>query len=138
MKLISKLTFTSAVLALAFVSIASAESMRVSVPFGFRACGQALPAGVYRVELDQTSQRISLRQLDGKAACYVTVKSYTGSGSAEQGELVFNQYGDRYFLSRVDAPGVSMGATVFTDHSERELAKAEGATKTVQFPASSM
>lgn len=59
MKLISKLTFTSAVLALAFVSVASAESMRVSVPFGFRACGQTLPAGDYRVELNLTNQRIT-------------------------------------------------------------------------------
>jgi len=34
MKLISKLAVTGAVLALAFISTASAQSMRVNVPFG--------------------------------------------------------------------------------------------------------
>ncbi len=138
MKLISKLTFTSAVLALAFVSVASAESMRVSVPFGFRACGQTLPAGVYKVDLNLMNQRIALLQLDGKAGCYLPVKAYTGPGAPEHGTIVFNRYGDRHFLSRVNARGVRMGATVFTDRAERELAKVEGAAKTVQVPASSM
>ena len=138
MKLISKLTLTSAVLALAFVSVASADSMRVAVPFDFRACGQALPAGVYRVELDLGSQRISFRQLDGKAACYTSVKAYTGPGASDVGTLVFNRYGDRYFLSLVNAPGVSMGAAVHADRAEREVARNAAAGKPVRVLASSM
>lgn len=137
MKLISKLTFTSAVLALAFVSVASAESMRVSVPFGFRACGQTLPAGDYRVELNLTNQRITLTQLDGKAGCYMSVKAYTGPGAPDRGTLVFNRYGDRHFLTRVNAFGVPMGAEVFTDRAERELATAEGTPKPVLILAAS-
>ena len=137
MKLISKLTLTSAVLALAFVSIASAESMRISVPFGFRACGQTLPAGEYKVELNQMNHRITFLQLDGKAGCYMNVKAYTGPGAPERGTLVFNQYGDSHFLARVNAPGVTVGAAVFIDRAERELAKAEGPAKPVLILASS-
>ena len=112
--------------------------MRVSVPFGFRACGQALPAGEYNVDTSLLNQRISLLQLDGKAACYLSVKTYTGSGAPELGSLVFNRYSDRYFLSQVNAPGVSMGAAVFTDRAEREVAKNERGVKPVTVRASSM
>jgi hypothetical protein len=112
--------------------------MRVSVPFGFRAGGQALPAGEYRVELNQLSQRITLNQLDGKGGCFMPVKAYTGSGAQEHGTLVFNQYGDRYFLSRVNAPGVTKGAAVFTDRAEREIAKSQAGMKPVVVRASAM
>ena len=124
MKLFSKLTFASAVVALAFVSLASAQSMRVSVPFDFRASGQSLPAGLYAIELTQRNHVVTIRQLDGKAACFLLVQSYIGPGAPDHGSAVFDRYGDRYFLSRVNAPGVPRGAAMPVDRAALELAKA--------------
>jgi hypothetical protein len=138
MKLISKLAVTSAVLALTFVSFANAQSMRVSIPFGFNAGDKVLPAGEYRVELNRSSGRILLNDVNGKDGCFLAVKAYTGDGTAERGSLFFNRYGDRYFLSRVNAPGSLPGASVFSNRTEREIAKAQTGVRTVIPAASGM
>ncbi len=128
MKLFSKLVVTSAVIALAFISTANAQSMRIDVPFGFRAGNATLPAGTYKVDLNLTSQRVALSQLDGKASCFLTVKAFDGKGQVNNGSLVFHQYGSSYFLSKVRAVGAST-AEMFTTRAERELAKAQPAVR---------
>lgn len=136
MKFISKLAVTSAVIALAFVSTANAQSMRVDVPFGFHAGSLSLPAGMYNVALNQTTQRVTLSKLDGKANCFLTVKSFNGSRVGDQGSLVFNQYGSSYFLSKVKAAGGLGGAELFTSRAEREFAKAQPDVKPAMVLAS--
>jgi hypothetical protein len=138
MKFISKLAIASAVIALAYVSTANAQSMRVSVPFGFRAAGQSLPAGTYKVELSQQNQRVTLTQLEGNAGCFAPIRAYTAPSATEQAKLVFNRYGNSYFLTRVSAAGSSRAAELFSSRDERELAKAETPLRPVQISASGM
>jgi hypothetical protein len=136
MKSISKLAITSAAIALAFISTASAQSMRVSIPFGFRAGQQSLPAGTYNVALSQQNGRVTLTQLEGNAGCFLFIKAYSHSDAPEQGTLVFHQYGNSYFLSRVNTAGVTSGAELFTSRAEQELAKVETHAKKVVVSAS--
>jgi len=135
MNFISKLAVTSAVIALAFVSTANAQSMRVDVPFGFKAGDSALPAGTYKVDLNQASQRVTLSQLDGKAGCFLTVKAFDGAGAVNNGSLVFHQYGSSYFLSKVKPAGVG-AAELFTTRAEREFAKTQPESKATLIIAS--
>ena len=125
MKFFSKLAITSAVLALAFISTASAQSMRVHVPFGFHAGDQALPAGTYNVSLNQATQGVRLRTLDGKANCFLIVKASGGAAIPDSGSLVFHRYGNSYFLAKVKPAGVAGGAELFTSRAERESAKVQ-------------
>ena len=129
MKLISKLAVTSAVLALAFISTATAQSMRIDVPFGFQAGNASLPAGTYTVEVNQTAQRVKLNQLDGKSNCFLMVKAFNGAGLVDRGSLVFTQHGSSYFLKRVKTAGVEGGAELFTSKAESQLAKVQPASK---------
>jgi hypothetical protein len=138
MKFISKLAITSAVIALAYVSTANAQSMRVSVPFGFLAGDQTFPAGDYKVALSQQNRRITLIQLEGTARCFLPVKAYSYASAPEQGTLIFNQYGNSYFLTRVNTAGVANAAELFTGRAEREVAKAETGVKPILVRASSM
>ncbi len=138
MRVISKLAISSAVIALALISTANAQSMRVSVPFGFRAGQQLLPAGTYNVEVSQQNRRVTLTQLEGKAGCFAAVKSYSGSGMTGQGKLVFNQYGSSYFLTHVTPAGATSAAELFSSRAERELAKVEKPVKTVVVGVSGM
>ena len=125
MKLISKLAISSAVIALAFMSTANAQSMRISVPFGFKAGSQALPAGTYKVDLNQATQHVTLHQLDGKAACILMVKRFAGAGMADRGSLVFNQYGASHFLTSVKTAGVDGAAELWKSRAEREISQAQ-------------
>jgi hypothetical protein len=136
MKLISKLAITSAVLALAFISTANAQSMRVNVPFGFHAGKLELPAGMYKVEVNQRAQRVTLNQLDGKANCFLMVKAFNVTGLEQPGSLVFNQYGSSYFLKRVKTGGIENGAELFTSRAEREYAKVKPEVKEIAYVAS--
>lgn len=136
MKLISKLAITSAVFALAFISTANAQSMRVNVPFGFRAGAMTLPAGMYKVEVAAATQRVTFSQVDGNGGGFLPVKSYSGKGSPDQGSLIFHQYGNSYFLARVNPFGTDRGADMFLTKAERELAKLQPSTKEVVLSAS--
>jgi hypothetical protein len=136
MKLIPKLALTSAVIALAFMSTANAQNMRVNVPFAFHAGRVVLPAGTYQVETSQTSPIIRLSQLDGKFACLVMTKAYSGSAQPNRRSVAFNRHGTTYFLSRVTAGSVKGSAEVYTSPAEREYSKARPEAKETVYVAS--
>jgi hypothetical protein len=75
--------------------------LTVDVPFEFVAGGMNLPAGQYHVLHIMNPNWILLRSNDGraKAVVYVQVSATTVGGSSSK--LVFNRYGEQYFLSQV-------------------------------------
>lgn len=136
MRFISKLAISSAVIAIAFMSTANAQNMRVNVPFSFQAGSKALPAGQYDVSLNNPSQLLTLQQLDGKAQCYLLIKSTVRLGTPENGKLLFHRYGNSYFLTYANTPGGELGAEVHTSRAERELAKTSTGVQTAMVVAS--
>lgn len=126
------LTMLSLVVTLAVTS-ANAQSrshfMKIVIPFEFSIKGETLPSGVYTVKRvsSEKPEMLLLSSTDGTGVYILTrsVRARTGqSGSS----LVFNQYGDRYFLSQVWEAGDNEGRQLFRSRSERatalELAKA--------------
>lgn len=87
---------------------AQAPKMRAHIPFAFGAGEARLPAGDYRISLDPTFHRFLVEQ-EGGSAVYLPVQRPSSRGIQERGTLVFNEYGDRYFLRRVATPGDSLG-----------------------------
>jgi hypothetical protein len=90
------------------------------VPFSFRIADRVLPAGNYTV----TAHSNGLTQLWNK-------DTHQGmaflSGSQMQGQpsdprLVFNCYGDRYFLSQIWFGGSDPGRILAKSHLEKEIA----------------
>jgi hypothetical protein len=72
---------------------------RVDVPFAFMAAGVHLPAGYYLVSHVDPSL-ILIETQDGKARALVHV-AIENSNSSALTKLVFNKYGDHYFLAQV-------------------------------------
>ncbi len=129
MKNFSKIAIAGVVFALASISTASAQSMRISVPFGFHAGNQMLPAGEYKVDLNQQNQRITLNNISSRRSYFLIVKAYSGSTDSDRASLVFNRYGENYFLTRVNTTGVARGAALFEGRAEREIAKTRASVK---------
>ncbi len=75
--------------------------MRVHVPFAFVAGGAHLPAGNYIVYHPGDPYLVVIERDDGKARGmeYVHFSGTDSDGSATK--LVFNKYGEQYFLSQV-------------------------------------
>jgi len=92
------------------------------IPFEFSAGGKSMPAGQYEV-----TQATGLGSMELTcSACKAGVLSVThavGSydTSISESRLVFNRYGDRYFLSSVSWPGSGVASTLPKSKIERHF-----------------
>ncbi len=95
----------AALLATVFTS-AHAQSDRLigaSVPFNFVIKDKALPAGEYTFALVWfgSSDALKIQSRDGHITAFVPTHSAKAKASQAEPKLVFNRYGDQYFLSQV-------------------------------------
>ena len=93
--------------------------LKADIPFKFTVGDQQLPSGEYSVK----KLHAGVIQIQGKAPRSSAIVMTTGAegGSASGGsKLVFNRYGDQYFLSGIWAPG--MGHELRKSRLEREVA----------------
>jgi hypothetical protein len=116
-------TFAAFVIGVAAAGTVSAQSvtLRAKIPFSFAVGGQTLPAGEYAVAPPSGPGAIVIRGVDHHAAVVAVVHATSDrSHRLQTPQLVFNRYGDRYFLSEVWSSG-DKGSQLPMSHSEREL-----------------
>jgi len=99
------------------------EPMTVNIPFAFTAGDAALPAGEYRVQKMDGNGAVLLIRCSGPTAAAFVVTNATGGGKQqEQSKLIFNRYGDHYFLTQVWNAGYSSGRELRKTQQEKEIA----------------
>lgn len=95
---------------------------RVDVPFEFIAGGVHLPSGQY-LAFHTSPSMLELVNRDGRASAWIPVKA---SPVAKDGdgpnEIVFNRYGDTYFLSKVRTAHDQQVHECFRCQGEKTLA----------------
>lgn len=110
---------------LALLATASAfgqQTLRIDVPFEFSVNNKVLPAGNYDVTCPS-----GVLFVRGAMSSAVAPANYIGTGDNEKAEarLVFNKYGDKYFLAEAwTRPGATNGAGLPKSRTEREIARA--------------
>jgi hypothetical protein len=118
-----------AVLGLAVVATAqgaAAQAKRwlvLKAPFAFTVERQQLPAGEYRVQLQDGWLRV--QSTDGKTSVNILTIPVAGKSPEGHGEVVFHQYGDKYFLAQVWTPSHETGRETIESRDEVDLAKRE-------------
>lgn len=110
------------ILAGANVKAQSGSKLVVDIPFDFTAGTAKLKAGLYKVK--RISDRsLMIQKTDGKNAALLNAPLNLGSRDSEAGRrLVFNKYGDQYFLSQVWLE-VDSGRQLFTTKAEEKAAR---------------
>jgi hypothetical protein len=109
-------------LAIASVQAQTPSRVEVNIPFDFFAGKAALKAGAYSVKRT-AGNALSIRSADGKTTALVNAPLTIGSRDSTAGErLVFNQYGNQYFLSQVWLT-VDTGRQLFTSNAEVKSAR---------------
>ena len=96
------------------------HSITAAIPFEFSVGDKSLAAGQYaigRINSDGTLMRISNRE-EGASRLTTSVQV---NEPKEQTVLVFNRYGDRYFLSEVWLAGEKEGRQIVKSRSEKEM-----------------
>jgi len=95
---------------------AQGKEMRVNVPFAFHNGSQSMPAGVYKVIIE--SPFLILLRGDSKSG-FVGTNPVTGKPAAT-GKLVFQRYGNQYFLREVWTAQSDTGQKCVKTKLERE------------------
>jgi hypothetical protein len=99
---IFSLTVVAALALTAMSASAQPNLLRVTVPFQFVAGDTTLPSGEYAVAIDQNAGRIHFTGLDTASGAYLLRQStHSIELDSTRNSLVFNKYGNTYFLSRI-------------------------------------
>jgi hypothetical protein len=126
--------FLSLFIALAFVltiypTAARAQingDLEVNIPFQFHAGDARLPAGTYRIHMlsDGDANVMEITSADGSTSAVFYVHEEDPDSIPAKGELIFNKYGDRYFLAKVFDGGNSIGSALTESRYEKTLGQA--------------
>ena len=96
--------------------------LKADIPFDFLVGDKRLPSGQYHVK----SLNPVLTQIQSKDARSTAIVLTTGMQAAkisDTGKLVFNRYGDQYFLSKIWVPSSDAGRQLPKSRFEREVAQ---------------
>ena len=103
--------------------VAAQTELVADIPFAFSVCHEQLPAGKYHVRrVTSASANMVLIGSEGNRsidiACTHDVQSQK---AATTGKLIFNRYGDQYFLSEIWSPGNKTGNQLPPTEKEKAL-----------------
>jgi len=106
-------------------AIAQTIHVRADVPFNFAVGDKSFPAGTYDVgSIDNVNTKIlRLQARDGNSSMMVGSNAAENLKPANKTKLVFNRYGNRYFLSQIWVAGERRGHQLPKSSREKETAR---------------
>jgi hypothetical protein len=117
-------------LAIASVQAQSANRIQVTIPFNFAAGDAKLKAGKYIVER-LSMEQLTFASVDGKTRAFVLAPlALQRTRKSVSERLVFQRYGDQYFLSEIWISGGVDGNGLYPLRAERNVAKELAKTST--------
>jgi hypothetical protein len=104
-------------------------NLAAEIPFQFHVGNTTLPAGKYIIHQLEGSEltMMQISTADGKLSALFNVESAEAKTTPEKSELIFNKYGDQYFLSELFDEGTVDGSKLLESRDERKASKESGA-----------
>ncbi len=99
-------------------AMAQSRAVQATMPFDFTVGNKTLPAGTYEIWSPSTDV-IEIQNRDSHVAMLATT-SYDSRGSSNGSKLVFDKYGDRYFLSEILCAPASINASLHLSKAEKQ------------------
>lgn len=117
-------TLTAAVLVVAGMTVTAQaqinQQVRVQVPFAFEQGSTHLAAGQYTISL-QTGNLLLIR--GDKESAYSMANTDQSLKPADKGKVVFERYGNRYFIHQIWMAGTSTHIDCVKSREEKSLQK---------------
>ena len=112
-----------AALAMAEPAHSQSRNFTVNIPFSFYVKDKQLPPGVYTIgpAYQNDFQGLTIRDRDGRVNISINTTAVQSDEHPYQVKLVFNKYGDRYFLSQFYKSRERAGRGFNKSRAEREL-----------------
>ena len=99
--------------------MAQSHEVRADVPFTFAVGNKQLPAGHYTFSTEP-NDTIIIRDNQGQIA--VLSNTYdTEALAGYSSRLIFNKYGDRYFLREIRCPSIALNVELPASKSEKQI-----------------
>jgi hypothetical protein len=100
------------------------EPVVVNIPFEFVAGNVTLPPGEYSVEkLEKNSVVVLTHRAQPDASAIVMTIASQANAAQSDSKLVFNRYGNLYFLSQYWSAGSSRGRLLLKSAREEEISR---------------
>ncbi len=100
--------------------------LEVNIPFQFHAGNAKLPAGQYRIHVldDSDLSVMEISSSDGSTSALFQVQATDANSAPAKSELIFNKYGNRYFLAKLFDEGNPSGSQVVESRYEKRISQA--------------
>ncbi len=97
--------------------------LEVKIPFQFHAGNAKLPAGEYRIHVldDSDLTVMEISSVDGSSSALFEVQAAEANSEPAKSELIFNKYGNRYFLRKLFDEGNRSGNEVVKSRYEKRI-----------------
>jgi hypothetical protein len=102
-----------------------ADSLEANIPFQFHAGNTKLPAGEYRIQVLENSNLtvVEISSADGSTSALFQVQNTEAASTPAKSELIFNKYGNRYFLAELFEEGSASGSKVAESRYEKAMSQ---------------
>jgi hypothetical protein len=100
--------------------------LEVNIPFQFHAGNAKLPPGKYVIHtLDDSNLTVmEISSADGSTSALFEVQDAEANSAPAKSELIFNKYGNRYFLAKLFDEGNPSGSQVAESRYEKKISQA--------------
>ena len=105
--------------------------LEVSIPFQFHAGSTKLPPGKYVIHMIDNSNLtvMEISSEDGSTSALFDVESAEANSAPAKNELIFNKYGNRYFLAKLFDQENPSGSKVVESRYEKRIGQATAETQ---------
>jgi hypothetical protein len=99
--------------------------LQANIPFQFHAGAANLPAGRYRIHMldDSNLTLMEISSVDGTRSALIQVQDSEANATPTKSELIFNKYGDQYFLAEMFDEGDASGSKVIESNLEKKVSQ---------------
>ena len=106
-------------------------NIEVSIPFQFHAGNAKLPPGNYIIRMLDTSDLtvMEISSADGSTSALFDVHDAEANSTPAKTELIFNKYGNRYFLAKVFDEGNANGSELSKSSYEKKAGQSAAETQ---------
>ena len=112
---------------------AQSIKLKADVPFNFVITGRTVPRGEYNIRAESDTHLLSISAAGQKPSLFLAnpCLSLKGMEASQQTKLVFDRYGDQYFLSEIWMKGNRVGHQLQKSRREVEIAQNKTAEQVI-------
>lgn len=123
MKRITAIAFFALAALVAGTAVAQDRAVKANVPFDFTVGNTHIPAGSYTISSTRTTSIVELRNAAGNVHIFGT--GYANGKQSAASKLVFDKWGDRYFLREILCTSAGMNLQLPVSKAEKQATQVQ-------------